>query len=70
MGDTEKSGGISIVTPPRVVIDEGHRRPRSQSFHHSGGRRSFSRIRIRHASDDQITPISNSATVPIEYRTL
>lgn len=70
MADTEKSGGISIVTPPRVVIAEGERRPRSRSLHHSGGRRSFSRSGIRHASDDEITPISNSATVPIEYRTL
>ena len=69
MADTEKSGGISIVTPPRVVIADGVRRPRSRS-HHGSGRRSFSRGRIRHAFDDEITPIPNSNTVPIEYRTL
>ena len=70
MADTEKSGGISIITPARVVIADDDRRPHSRNSHHRPGRRSLSRSRLRNASEDEITPISNSATVPIEYRTL
>jgi hypothetical protein len=66
MEDTEKSA-ISTASPPRVVIAEADGRGR-------GDRRVVGRernhSRSSHHSADEITPISNSATVPIEYRTL
>lgn len=66
MEDTEKSA-MSTASPPRVVIAEavgrgrGDRRTAALERNHS---------RSSHRSADEITPISNSATVPIEYRTL
>ena len=66
MDDTEKSF-MSTTSPPRVVIAEavdrgrGDRRIAARERNHS---------RFSYRSADEITPISNSVTVPIEYRTL
>ena len=65
MADLEKSA--VVVSPARVVIDDSAARKRSgeQRRRIDGG------VRSRSSSfGDEITPVRNSTTVPIEYRTL
>lgn len=63
MDDIEESE--PSVVPARVVIVDDLERGRSS--HLRMGVRSGSHSRF---SEDEIRPIQNSATVPIEYRTL
>lgn len=66
MEDIEKSGD-SVVSPARVVIADDPDRGRG---HSRSSTRDRSRSHFSHRSADDITPIANSATVPIQYRTL
>jgi len=70
MDDLEKLGADS--KPHILISDDQLPRTNSRDGTHrnSGGFRRRSISKDPHHADDEITPVPNSATVPIEFRTL
>lgn len=68
MDDIEKHGGTTSAPRRIIIADSDPGGISSENQRRFEGRRG-SRSGRRHSEDD-ITPIQNTSTVPIEYRTL